>query len=275
VKKDLSQTELEFIREAYRYIENPSFLVKATESLKSPIDRGISALPQTAQKAISTATERALKAALQTALFSLKSKSSSSEQPFETALRGQRLSDRLHGAATLVTGAAGGMFGFASLPVELPLTTTLMLRSIAQIASSFGADLNDPKTQLDCLFVLSAGSNYYSTRISFSLVAKEALTFLANRGAASIAEILLHGGSPVLIRLLSMIAARFQMVVTEKIVAQSVPVVGAFAGGAINFAFTDHFNKLAKYHFGLKKLESIYGEDVIRGIYDSNSAQRA
>ena len=38
------------------------------------------------------------------------------------------------------SGAAGGAFGLASLPVELPVSTTIMLRSIADIARAEGED---------------------------------------------------------------------------------------------------------------------------------------
>jgi hypothetical protein len=278
VDKEISEFEKEFIREAYLYLENPSFLMKLTESLKSPIDKGIAALPEKAQKIVTSATERALKAALRTALMSLKSDSADQSImaiEFKDSLAEQKTTRLIHGAATLITGAAGGMFGFSALPIELPLTTTLMLRSIAKTAANFGADINDRETQLECLFVLSAGSNYYSTRISFALVAKEALNYIASRSATNLAEIILQGSSPVLMRLLSMVAARFQIVVTEKLLAQAIPVTGAVAGGVINFAFTEHFNHLAKYHFGIKQLEKKYGEDFIQKIYDSNSAQRA
>jgi len=40
-----------------------------------------------------------------------------------------------------MTGFTGGLFGAVSLPIELPLTTTLMLRSIADIAGHHGEDL--------------------------------------------------------------------------------------------------------------------------------------
>jgi hypothetical protein len=52
----------------------------------------------------------------------------------------------MHKSLAVLAGAAGGAFGISSLPVELPLSTTIMLRSIADIARSEGEDLSDPKT---------------------------------------------------------------------------------------------------------------------------------
>jgi hypothetical protein len=52
----------------------------------------------------------------------------------------------MHKSLAVLAGAAGGAFGISSLPVELPFSTTIMLRSIADIARSEGEDLSDPKT---------------------------------------------------------------------------------------------------------------------------------
>lgn len=63
----------------------------------------------------------------------------------------------MHKSIAVLAGAAGGAFGIASLPVELPFSTTIMLRSIADIARAEGLDLADPKTALACLEVFALG----------------------------------------------------------------------------------------------------------------------
>jgi hypothetical protein len=50
-----------------------------------------------------------------------------------------------------LSGAAGGTFGLAALPVELPVSTTIMLRSIAEIARSEGEDLSDPEASVSTI----------------------------------------------------------------------------------------------------------------------------
>ena len=42
----------------------------------------------------------------------------------------------MHKALATASGAAGGAFGLATLPIELPVSTIIMLRSIADIARS-------------------------------------------------------------------------------------------------------------------------------------------
>ena len=63
----------------------------------------------------------------------------------------RRPSLRLHKVAVAGTGAFGGFFGLPGLVVELPLTTTAMLRSIADIARSEGESPSRPDTRMACL----------------------------------------------------------------------------------------------------------------------------
>nr|WP_283114711.1 EcsC family protein [Neisseria flavescens] len=39
----------------------------------------------------------------------------------------------------------GGFFGFSAIMVELPVSTTIMMRSILDVARSEGFDITDPK----------------------------------------------------------------------------------------------------------------------------------
>ena len=75
-------------------------------------------------------------------------------------------------------------------------------------------------------------------------------------------------GGPVLVRLLAQIASRFGVVVTQKLAAQAVPVIGALGGAAVNYAFIDHFQEVARAHFVVRRLERRYGEDAVRAAYD-------
>ena len=78
-------------------------------------------------------------------------------------------------------------------------------------------------------------------------------------------------GGPVLVRLIAQIASRFGVVVTQKLAAQAVPVIGALGGAAVNYAFTDHFQEIARAHFTVRRLERRYGKDAVRRAYDNLS----
>ncbi len=76
------------------------------------------------------------------------------------------------------------------------------------------------------------------------------------------------GGAPVVARFLAPIAARFGAVVSEKIAAQAVIVVGAVGGAAVNLAFVEHFQSLGRGHFTVRRLERVYGAEIVRAEYE-------
>ena len=63
--------------------------------------------------------------------------------------------------------------------------------------------------------------------------------------------------------------ARFNVVVSEKVAAQAVPVVGAATGAAINLLFVNTFQRTAGGHFVVRRLERKYGLDVVKSAYES------
>jgi hypothetical protein len=301
----LSEEETEFVREAHQYFENPSFLMKVSQTLGKPIERTLNHLPDRVQVALSEASQKALNSALQVSLLSLQPENQAAGM--KKVLEKIPSSQKAHRIATAVTGIAGGFFGIPALPIELPMTTILMLRSIAKTAQENGFNLSDRQTQLECLYVFSMGkpvegdsrdpddsstgsntgegpgdqasssskrhpvpvkdTHYYSARMAFATMARDVLEAFASRSAKEIADLVTQGSIPVLTRLLSRIAAKFQLVVTDKVIAQTVPILGAAAGGALNFIFTEHFNTVAKYHFGMRALERKYGQKDLQKVY--------
>ena len=110
-------------------LEHPGLAARLTNMVGKPIELIGDALPTSARRVIVTATSKALQAALKVALRTMP----------RTDHAGSGL---LHKALATASGAAGGAFGLATLPVELPVSTIIMLRSIAEIARSHGEDLS-------------------------------------------------------------------------------------------------------------------------------------
>ena len=77
----------------------------------------------------------------------------------------------------------------------------------------------------------------------------------------------------MLVQLIAQIASRFGVVVTQKLAAQAVPLVGALGGAAVNYLFIDHFQEVARAHFVVRRLERRYGKDAVRAAYDRFSNQ--
>jgi hypothetical protein len=189
---------------------------------------------------------------------------------------GRKARPRLHTLAAAVSGAAGGAFGLSTLALELPVTTTIILRSVADIARSEGESLDDAEARLACMQVFAFGgrgpdddateSGYFAVRTALAQAVSEAVRYMARR--TTVGE-----GAPVIARFLARIAARFNTVVAEKIVAQGVPVVGALGGAAINTIFMRHFQEMARGHFTVRRLERTYGHDAIRSAYEKARAE--
>ena len=254
----ISGEDLEALRQAVRALEHLSFAARLTNVLGKPIELIGSALPARASQVISKATTAALQKALSLALFTMR------EGP-------QKASNLIHTVLATVSGAAGGAFGLAALPFELPVSTTIMLRSIADIARSEGEDLASPETVLSCVQVFALGARpesdpasrggYFAIRSILANSVTVAARFIAERGIA-------EEGAPVLVRFLGQIGSRFGLVVSEKVLAQAIPVVGALGGAAINYAFIDHFQDVARGHFTVRRLERTYGKEMIRSEYE-------
>lgn len=257
----LSRTELDQLGGAKQILENPGVAAKFAAYVGSPIEAGMKLLPKGVQKSVHSATEKALMKALDVAVKSL------GDKPRAVS------SNRFHKAAVATSGAIGGAFGIAALSIELPISTGLILRSIADIAASEGENPRHIDTKLACLTVFALGSprdkrdnaaesGYFAARSALASAVSEASKHLAQKGLAK-------GGSPALVRLVGLISARFGIVVSEKTAAQLVPVIGAAGGALINTIFIAHYQDMARGHFIVRRLEKIHGAEPVRLAYES------
>jgi hypothetical protein len=96
---------------------------------------------------------------------------------------------------------------------------------------------------------------------------REAAQYVTRLSAEQLARDLTSGASPVLVRLIAQVASRFNLVVNQKLVAQAVPAIGAVGGALVNVAFNAHFDRVARYHFGIRALERKYGNETVQAAY--------
>jgi hypothetical protein len=153
---------------------------------------------------------------------------------------------RAHRLATTASGVASGFVGLPGVLFDIPFTTTTILRSIAQVARDAGEDIATEDTRRACLEVLAFGGpnsaddeteiGYWATRIGMNHLAVNLLI----KGAAN----------------------RFGLVLSEKFLAQAVPIASAITGGALNYAFTEHYQNMAQVHFCLRTLDRRTGEPL-------------
>jgi hypothetical protein len=182
----------------------------------------------------------------------------------------KRASEQFHKLLVGASGGLGGAFGLAALPVELPLSTTLMLRSIADIARSEGHDLRSMSIRLSCLEVFALGgraasdnaveSSYWAVRAALAKAISEAAAYLGERGV-------LEHAAPAVVRLIGAIASRFGVIVSEQLAAKAVPIIGAAGGATVNILFMNHFQDMARGHFIVKRLEAKHGSASVERVY--------
>lgn len=200
-------------------------------------------LPDQVRRSLDGATERALLVAVQAA------KQSRGVVPDQKGW--------LNSAATTAMGAMGGAGGLPTALAELPVTTTVLLRAIQGIAAEHGFDPNDPDVLADCLTVFASagpladddGANmaFLSTRVTLT-------------GTA------VHG-------IMKSVAPKLATVLGQKLAAQTVPILGAAAGAATNYAYTSYYQEMAHVHFGLRRLaidsgtsEALLVEELRRAV---------
>jgi EcsC protein family len=254
----LTRDELRDLEAARALLENPGFTMRLANYLGAPVEKGFALLPKGWNETVNKATRGALMKALQIAVASLGKRNRHGSREF------------FHKILVGTSGGIGGVFGLAALPVELPVSTAIMLRSIADIARSEGHDISQLKTRLECLEVFAFGSKqtdnmtdsaYWLTRAALGKTISEAASHLTGRGVVDVA-------SPAVIRFVNSIASRFGVVVSEELAAKALPIVGAAGGSIVNVLFIAHFQDMARGHFIVKRLENRYGIEVVRDIYE-------
>ncbi len=164
-----------------------------------------------------------------------------------------------HKAMAVASGAGGGVLGLPGVLADATITTGIMMRSIADIARTFpGEDLKREDTRRACIEVFTfgetieggedAGATYWATRTAIQ--------------QATIREAL------------KIASARLGAVLSQKALAQIVPLAGAVAGASINYAFVEYFQDIARVHFTLRDLERRYPQsETVKLCFENLLAQ--
>ena len=282
----LSEADLAALRRAVQVLERPSLAARLSAAAGAPLDIIGRSLPAPVTEAVGRSTEAAMRGAMRVALATLPRAELAAGNGLNTAKTESRIARLLgsgeakHKAMAALSGAVGGAFGIATLAVELPVSTTLMLRSIAEIAREEGEDLETPEGVLACVQVFALGGRAAATTEAGSALTESGYFAVRAALAKTLAEAARYAGSktlldqsaPALIRFTAQIAARFGLVVSQKVAAQAVPILGAFGGAAVNTAFMNHFQGTARAHFTVRRLERAYGAAAVRAAYEIEKA---
>ena len=214
-------------------------LMTAINFVGGQVEDGLKLLPQTIRDQVDDVARTALRHS-----YDIASKSRSG--------MGQRIgSDRMHKLMATLSGALGGLGGLPTAIAELPIATTVIFRAVHHVAVAYGEDPDAVETRMECLAVFGAGgpggaddgidTAFIGARLSIS-------------GAA------VNG-------LISKVAPKFAVVLSQKLASQAVPVLGAAAGAGTNYAFVDYYVSMAHVHFGLRRLARTHGDHAVTDAF--------
>ncbi len=258
----MTQADKKQLFEAYDVLENPGFRIKLMNLLGKPLEKGMDLLPKVVNRQIAKVSNVALTRAVKVALFTL------------PKFRSKETYNWSHRMFSWGTGFFGGFGGIGTTLVEIPISTMIMLRSIFDIAKSEGEDITSPETRMAALQVFALGGTsssddladtaYYAVRMGMAVEVKSSLDFLAKAGGK-----LADKNAPVIVKLISKIASRFEITLSEKVAAQAMPFVGGAIGALINDIFIAHYQDMARGHFTVRRLERKYGKELVQETYES------
>lgn len=243
------------LRVARQALDNASLAARLANAAGMPVEALRARLPPMVQGAVDNAVRTALTTAMKAALRS---------GPAVTPL--PMPSHWFHRGLAAASGAVGGAFGLPGTIVELPISTTILLRQVAAVAAEQGEDLSAPGAAAECLKVFALGgttpaddaaeSGYFAVRLALAEALKGSI------------------GQAVMPRFVAAVATRFSGTLGLKLTAQAAPIIGAATGAAVNLAFLAHFRTVAGGHFALRRLERTYGAATVRAAWDMLAATR-
>lgn len=258
--QSISKADESILLRAYAHLENPSFAARLSNVVGTPIEMGMKLLPRQWYVSVQRCAETSIGRVLDLAITNVSQKT------------GHYSSDRRYQLLGMASGAIGGFFGGPALLLELPVTTTLMLSSIVDIARSKGEDIHALETRLACMEVFALGgrsdsddaaeTGYYGLRMALELPIAHASSFLSKPGAT------LSGNAPALVNLIRSLTERFGVALSQKAAAEIIPVIGALGGAFVNSVFIRHFQLMAHSHFNIRRLERKYAPDLIQSAYE-------
>jgi hypothetical protein len=270
----LSSEDLKVLENAKFTMNNLGWAIRNVNKIGNTVEQGINYIPEKVLVKLQKSTKSILLGVIKANLLTIK-KNKKFKKP----------SKRTYNAIITSSGAVSGFFGSttgigtAIFTSELALTTKFLMRTIMDIARSEGEDIYSLEGQMACLEVFALGgesdkddgveSSYYTTRFALSSALKNVSASGVKVGIDVLVKSVSALGSNVITNFISKIAARLSLLISEKFIAQAIPIAGAVGGGTLNYVFVNHFQKMATAHFQIKGLERKYGKLIVQNAYQN------
>lgn len=156
-------------------------------------------------------------------------------------------------------GAATGVAGAAGIVPDLIALVSINLRAAGEYATYLGYDMLLPTERVFALQLLDevAGSSNTKKDVTIAPATRTSLKVARNQGTQLLEQV--GVGNAV-----EAIARRIGINLTEKKLAQMVPVTGAFIGGGLNYMYTSKVCQTAHFLYRERFLEDKYGADIFK-----------
>lgn len=233
--------DAELDRLAARYRAASGIGMRLLNGLGGQAEGLLDKLPTGVRDGLNKGTERALVVALEAAE---RSRHRVPDQP-----------KWINTALTTAMGAAGGFGGLPSALVELPATTTILMRAIQGAAAENGFDPTSESVRFDCLRVFAVAGPLEED--DGSDIAFVSLRLTLSGGAVH--------------KMITLVAPKLATVLGQKLAAQTLPVLGAVAGATTNYLYTQYYQEMAHVHFGLRRLAidaDVPADVLVAGLHD-------
>ncbi len=270
--QNISPQDLAIIKKAKSDMEQVGWAIRNINIIGNTVESSIRFIPPKVLERLQEMTEKVLMGVVKANLLTIQKNKTfrkPSNRTYKAIVTGS-------GTVSGFIGAATGL-GTAIFASEVALTTKFMMRTIMDIARSEGEDIYSLEGQMACLEVFALGgtskdddgteSSYYATRVALS----SSIHKITASSVKATLDTLVKGASVVaantVTKFISSIASRLSIALSEKFLAQALPVVGAAGGGTLNYVFIAHFQKMASAHFAIRRLERTYGRALVQEAY--------
>jgi len=175
----------------------------------------------------------------------------------------------LGGATTMAEGIPGAQLVIPSLILtDVTSSMTLLSRHTCRIATAYGYSSKNPENLPHLMAAMApqtetSDEGYLALKTAVVTSIREAGQFMSRTTGVLLDRQLLEREAPQMIRLITYVADRLGIVVTQKELGILVPVAGAVLNSSINVAFQQVGHQTAKDYFRRVLLEDRYGEELV------------
>ncbi len=175
----------------------------------------------------------------------------------------------LGSATTLAEGIPGAQLVIPSLILtDVTSSMTLLSRHTCRIATAYGYSSRNPENLAHLVAAMAPQSQtsdegYLTLKTAVVTSIRESSQFMARTASVMLDRQMLEREAPQMIRLITYVADRLGIVITQKELGILVPIAGAVLNSSINVAFQRVGHQTAKDYFRRLLLEDRYGEELV------------